>query len=145
MPGTTVRYARGSTVQASSTQSSNLAVYGTAVFLTTLGIVYVQDAERQIPMTYASRYQAGALQRQAYLPFKVSGCLPALLSSLCLSYSSSLCVPTHLPASQVVQAYLPLEARTRCPWEVQANGWGEWWEGGGRSGRHMFFRKKTSR
>ncbi len=59
--------------QASGTESSNLAVYTAAVFLTTLGIVYVQDAERQIPITYASRYQAGALQRQAYLPFKASG------------------------------------------------------------------------
>lgn len=45
------------------------------MFLTTLGIVYVQEAERQIPMTYASRYQAGALQRQAYLPFKVRAAL----------------------------------------------------------------------
>ena len=35
-----------------------------------------QDAERQIPITYASRYQAGALQRQAYLPFKVRRRLP---------------------------------------------------------------------
>lgn len=58
--------------QASTSDSANLAIYGTAIFLTTLGIVYVQDAERQIPITYASRYQAGALQRQAYLPFKVS-------------------------------------------------------------------------
>ena len=40
------------------------------MFVTTLGIVYVQLADREIPMTYASRYQAGALQRQAYLPFK---------------------------------------------------------------------------
>jgi len=59
--------------QASTSQESNLAIYATAFLLTTLGIVYVQDAERQIPMQYASRYRAGsAMRRQAYLPFKVN-------------------------------------------------------------------------
>ncbi len=53
--------------------SANLAIYAASFFLTTLGIVYVQEAERQIPMNYASRYQAGALSRQSYLPFKVRG------------------------------------------------------------------------
>ena len=57
--------------QAADKDTSTLGVYALAWFLTTLGIVYVQDAERQIPITYASRYRAGALQQQAYLPFKV--------------------------------------------------------------------------
>lgn len=57
--------------QATDKDASILGVYALAWFLTTLGIVYVQDAERQIPITYASRYRAGALQQQAYLPFKV--------------------------------------------------------------------------
>ena len=47
------------------------AAYGFAFVLTTLGIVYVQEAERRIPINYASRYQAGNLARQSYLPFKV--------------------------------------------------------------------------
>jgi hypothetical protein len=57
--------------QATDKDASTLGVYALAWFLTTLGIVYVQEAERQIPITYASRYRAGALQQQAYLPFKV--------------------------------------------------------------------------
>lgn len=59
--------------QAADKDSSVLGVYALSWFLTTLGIVYVQDAERQIPIQYASRYRAGALQQQAYLPFKVGG------------------------------------------------------------------------
>lgn len=58
-------------LQASTENSSNLAVYALAFFLTTLGIVYVQEAERKIPMNYASRYRVGSLGRQSYLPFKV--------------------------------------------------------------------------
>lgn len=51
-----------------------LAAYILAFLLTTLGIVYVQEAERQIPMAYGSRYKAGGpLSQQAYLPFKVWG------------------------------------------------------------------------
>lgn len=58
--------------QAATKDSSNLAVYAIAFFLTTLGIVYVQEAERKIPMNYASRYRNSALASQSYLPFKVS-------------------------------------------------------------------------
>ncbi len=50
--------------QASARSDANVAVYAGAFFLTTLGIVYVQEAERQIPMAYASRYRAGALAGQ---------------------------------------------------------------------------------
>ncbi len=57
--------------QAGSENGANLAVYMLAFFLTTLGIVYVQEAERKIPMNYANRYRVGALNRQSYLPFKV--------------------------------------------------------------------------
>ena len=59
--------------QAASKDSANVAIYAGAFFLTTLGIVYVQEAERKIPMNYASRYRNSALSRQSYLPFKVSG------------------------------------------------------------------------
>ncbi|VAI16480.1 unnamed protein product [Triticum turgidum subsp. durum] len=41
-------------------------------FFLVLGIVYVQEAERKIPLNYASRYgsRTGGPQRSAYLPFK---------------------------------------------------------------------------
>jgi len=58
--------------QAASKDSANVAIYAGAFFLTTLGIVYVQEAERKIPMNYASRYRNSALSRQSYLPFKVT-------------------------------------------------------------------------
>lgn len=45
--------------------------YAIAFTLTTLGIVYVQEAERRIPINYASRFKAGNLAQQSYLPFKV--------------------------------------------------------------------------
>jgi preprotein translocase subunit SecY len=32
-----------------------VAIYGVAFFLTTLGIIYVQEAERRIPVNYSSR------------------------------------------------------------------------------------------
>lgn len=42
----------------------------------------LQEAERKIPMNYASRYRNTALEQQSYLPFKVrriqgTDCLPA--------------------------------------------------------------------
>ena len=63
--------------QAASKDSANVAIYAGAFFLTTLGIVYVQEAERKIPMNYAGRYRNTALSRQSYLPFKV--CCRAVL------------------------------------------------------------------
>ena len=68
--------------QAAGENNANLAIYGLAFLLTTLGIVYVQEAERKIPMNYANRYRAGALSPQSYLPFKASTpsrCLSSLL------------------------------------------------------------------
>lgn len=94
--------------QASTSQQSNLAIYATAFMLTTLGIVYVQDAERQIPMTYASRYRAGSLQRQAYLPFKVNatGVMPVIFSSSLLAVPSALARYAHSPAVEKAAAAL---------------------------------------
>lgn len=58
------------------------------------GIVYVQEAERKIPMNYASRYsgRTGGLQKSAYLPFKVNsaGVMPIIFST------SSLALPATL-------------------------------------------------
>jgi protein transport protein SEC61 subunit alpha len=94
--------------QASTSQESNLAIYATAFMLTTLGIVYVQDAERQIPMTYASRYRAGSLQRQAYLPFKVNatGVMPVIFSSSLLAVPTALARYAHSPAVEKAAAAL---------------------------------------
>ncbi|TQE13960.1 hypothetical protein C1H46_000382 [Malus baccata] len=50
-----------------------LATIAVSFFVLVLGIVYVQEAERKIPLNYASRYntnRGGGLQRSAYLPFK---------------------------------------------------------------------------
>ncbi|XP_030458952.1 preprotein translocase subunit SCY1, chloroplastic [Syzygium oleosum] len=57
--------------------------------LLVLGIVYVQEAERKIPLNYASRYtsRSGGLQKSAYLPFKVnsSGVMPIIFSTSSLA------------------------------------------------------------
>lgn len=57
---------------------------------TILGIVYVQEAERKIPINYASRYSGsinGAMGRTSYLPFKVNatGVMPIIFASSLLS------------------------------------------------------------
>ncbi|KAL4445416.1 hypothetical protein ABPG77_011241 [Micractinium sp. CCAP 211/92] len=96
--------------QAADKDSSVLGVYALAWLLTTLGIVYVQDAERQIPITYASRYRAGALQQQAYLPFKVNatGVMPVIFSSSLLALPASLARYTNSPALEgAAQALSP--------------------------------------
>ncbi|KIY98619.1 Preprotein translocase subunit secY, partial [Monoraphidium neglectum] len=69
--------------QNASDEPANIAVYAAAFFLTTLGIIYVQEAERRIPINYSGRYQAGALARQSYLPFKVNatGVMPLIFAS----------------------------------------------------------------
>ncbi|KAK6942393.1 SecY/SEC61-alpha family [Dillenia turbinata] len=57
-------------------------------FLLVLSIVYVQEAERKIPLNYASRYTSkGGLQKSAYLPFKVnsSGVMPIIFSTSSLA------------------------------------------------------------
>ncbi|KAK9834079.1 hypothetical protein WJX81_008587 [Elliptochloris bilobata] len=78
--------------QAADKDSSALPIYALAFFLTTLGVVYVQEAERKIPMNYASRYRNFALARQSYLPFKVNatGVMPVIFSSTLLSLPTGL-------------------------------------------------------
>jgi preprotein translocase subunit SecY len=46
-----------------SDDPANLAVYAVAFFLTTLGIIYVQEAERRIPVNYSSRYTYASNRR----------------------------------------------------------------------------------
>ncbi len=81
-------------MQAAGENYANLAIYGLAFLLTTLGIVYVQEAERKIPMNYANRYRAGALSPQSYLPFKARPrrCLSSLLLRIFLHVR---CRPQH--------------------------------------------------
>ena len=69
--------------QNASDDPGNVAVYAAAFFLTTLGIIYVQEAERRIPVNYSGRYRAGALAQQSYLPFKVNatGVMPLIFAS----------------------------------------------------------------
>lgn len=58
------------------------------------GIVYVQEAERKIPLNYASRYsgRSGGLQKSAYLPFKVNsaGVMPIIFSTSSLALPGTL-------------------------------------------------------
>ncbi|XP_044472513.1 preprotein translocase subunit SCY1, chloroplastic [Mangifera indica] len=71
-------------------------------FLLVLGIVYVQEAERKIPLNYASRYssRSGGLQRSAYLPFKVnsSGVMPIIFSTSSLALPGTLARFTGMAA-----------------------------------------------
>ncbi|GMH33076.1 hypothetical protein BSKO_00910 [Bryopsis sp. KO-2023] len=92
----------GATLEQAGESNSSLWIFGVAFFLTTLGVVYVQEAERRIPMNYASRYKAGDLGRQAYLPFKVNatGVMPVIFAS------SLLAVPTTLARNTDNQAIL---------------------------------------
>ncbi|KAF3619994.1 Preprotein translocase subunit SECY, chloroplastic [Capsicum annuum] len=63
-------------------------------FLLVLSIVYVQEAERKIPLNYASRYagRTGGLEKSAYLPFKVnsSGVMPIIFSTSSLALPGTL-------------------------------------------------------
>ncbi|XP_011018127.1 PREDICTED: preprotein translocase subunit SCY1, chloroplastic-like isoform X2 [Populus euphratica] len=78
-------------------QDGNYVGLGTIIFsffLLVLGIVYVQEAERKIPLNYASRYtsRSGGLQKSAYLPFKVnsSGVMPIIFSTSSLALPGTL-------------------------------------------------------
>jgi len=66
---------------------SNALIYVAAFFLTTMGIIYVQEAERRIPINYSNRYNSGNLARQSYLPFKVNatGVMPLIFASSLLA------------------------------------------------------------
>ena len=50
----------------------------------------MQEAERKIPMSYASRYRAGGMNKQAYLPFKVRRLCAAGFRMLRTSFYSKL-------------------------------------------------------
>nr|CAD1840252.1 unnamed protein product [Ananas comosus var. bracteatus] len=69
------------------------------IFLLVLGIVYVQEAERKIPLNYASRYssRSGGLQRSAYLPFKL-WVMPIIFSTSSLALPGTLARFTGLSA-----------------------------------------------
>ncbi|XP_073220921.1 preprotein translocase subunit SECY, chloroplastic isoform X4 [Cicer arietinum] len=59
-----------------------------------VGIVYVQEAERKIPINYASRFtsRSSGLEKSAYLPFKVnsSGVMPIIFSTSSLALPGTL-------------------------------------------------------
>ncbi|KAF7152105.1 hypothetical protein RHSIM_Rhsim01G0009700 [Rhododendron simsii] len=73
-------------------------------FLLVLSIVYVQEAERKIPINYASRYtsRSGGLEKSAYLPFKVNstGVMPIIFSTSSLALPGTLARFTGLAALQ---------------------------------------------
>jgi len=71
---------------------AGLTLFGLAFLFVTMGIVYVQEAERKIPINYASRYKAGGLQSSSYLPFKVNsaGVMPIIFASSLLAVPSGI-------------------------------------------------------
>ena len=93
-----------------------------AAFLTiTAGIVCVQEAERRLPIAYASRYDAakGGLSQASYLPFKVNsaGVMPIIFASSLLALPATLArlapgTPGVLSVAQALgptgAAYLPV-------------------------------------
>ncbi|XP_010525749.1 PREDICTED: preprotein translocase subunit SCY1, chloroplastic [Tarenaya hassleriana] len=81
---------------------AGLATIIVSFLLLVLGIVYVQEAERKIPLNYASRYtsKAGGLQKSAYLPFKVNsaGVMPIIFSTSSLALPGTLARFTGIAA-----------------------------------------------
>eukprot|EP00250_Pteridium_aquilinum_P009585 c18771_g1_i1 orf=408-2099(-) len=73
---------------------TGLGVIFLSFFLLVLGIVYVQEAERKIPINYASRYSFDktGVGKAAYLPFKVnsSGVMPIIFSTSALAVPGAL-------------------------------------------------------
>lgn len=99
---------------------NGLAAYGVAFVAITLGIVYVQEAERKLPISRGSRLEASSgLGRASYLPFKVNstGVLPIIFSSSVLGIPAAAARFTGskalLSAANVIgpggQAYLPTQ------------------------------------
>ncbi|KAK9820311.1 hypothetical protein WJX72_008805 [[Myrmecia] bisecta] len=86
--------------QANNSNQANLLIYAGAFILTTVGVVYVQEAERKIPMNYAQRYRSKALEKEAYLPFKVNatGVMPVIFSSSLLALPSAVARYANTPA-----------------------------------------------
>ncbi|KAL5699339.1 protein kinase-like protein scy1 [Ranunculus cassubicifolius] len=86
----------GRTAAEALNDGNYVGLLGTVVsfILLVLSIVYVQEAERKIPLNYASRYSSkgGGLQKSAYLPFKVnsSGVMPIIFSTSSLALPGTL-------------------------------------------------------
>ena len=95
-------------------------VYLMSFLLTCAGIVYVQEAERKIPINYAlgRNVASKSLSKSSYLPFKVNsaGVMPVIFSSSLLAVPSALLRFTNIKGvGAVAQAlgpggkfYLPL-------------------------------------
>lgn len=96
----------GRTVVQAFNDSNYVGLVGLVLsfFLLVLGIVYVQEAERKIPINYASRYSSsrggGGLRKAAYLPFKVNstGVMPIIFSTSLLQIPLSLARFTGIEA-----------------------------------------------
>jgi protein transport protein SEC61 subunit alpha len=87
----------GQTLEQSKTDGNGyftLAVFFGAFLLSTLGVVYVQEAERKIPMQYSSKFDSGAagLSKSSYLPFKVNsaGVMPIIFASSLMALPATL-------------------------------------------------------
>ena len=87
----------GQTVEQSKTDGNGaftLAVFFGAFLLSTLGVVYVQEAERKIPMQYSTKFnsQGAGLSKSSYLPFKVNsaGVMPIIFSSSLMALPATL-------------------------------------------------------
>jgi preprotein translocase subunit SecY len=81
--------------QGSDSNPGEVSIYLVVLFLTILGIAYVQEAERKIPINYASRNSetaARSIGNTYYLPFKVNatGVMPIILSSSLLSLPATI-------------------------------------------------------
>jgi protein transport protein SEC61 subunit alpha len=92
---------------------SVLPVFFGAFALTTLGIVYVQEAERKIPMNYSTRFNAGGLAKSSYLPFKVNsaGVMPIIFASSLLALPATLTRFTDNGAVVGIARFLQLEPK----------------------------------
>jgi len=79
-------------LQTSAKEPKNVAIFLGSFLATVLGIVYVQEAERKIPINYASRSTLGrSMGRTSYLPLKVNatGVLPIIFASSLLAVPAS--------------------------------------------------------
>lgn len=89
---------------------TGLAFIVLSFFLLVLGIVYVQEAERKIPINYASRYtfDKRGVGKAAYLPFKVnsSGVMPIIFSTSSLAIPGALARFTEIEALKNAAASL---------------------------------------
>ena len=77
-------------IQGASSSSVAVGAAAVSVLVLTSGIVFVQEAERKLPLNYAQKYTATtmSLRRESYLPLKInsSGVMPIILSSSALTF-----------------------------------------------------------